>query len=70
MARRAAWVMSEADTLGLLNDIDDRLALRGLDQRQVDALVRLRAILEEDVARSARPETLGPAKADASRAAA
>jgi hypothetical protein len=42
--------MSEADTFDLLNAIDERLATRALDQRHRDVLVRLRAILEDDIA--------------------
>lgn len=49
MVHRAAWVMSEEDIFGTLNVIEDRLTQPGLDQRQVDMLVRLRAMLEEDV---------------------
>ena len=49
MPKKAAWVMSESDTFELLNAIDHRLATARLDQQQHDALVRLRALLEEDL---------------------
>lgn len=47
---RQPWVMSEADTLDLLNAIDERLATRAIHQRQRDVLVRLRTVLEDDIA--------------------
>ncbi len=46
---RAGWVMSESDTFDLLNAIDDRLARARLDQQRFDTLVRLRALLEDDL---------------------
>jgi hypothetical protein len=48
--RHQSWVMSEADTFDLLNAIDERLATHALDQRHRDVLLRLRAILEDDIA--------------------
>ncbi|MBP1180930.1 hypothetical protein [Methylobacterium sp. PvR107] len=48
--RRQPWVMSEADTFDLLNAIDERLATPALHQHQRDVLVRLRTILEDDIA--------------------
>lgn len=50
MSRMKPWVMSESDAFDLLNAIDERLAARSLDQHHHDVLVRLREMLEEDIA--------------------
>ena len=49
MRKMTAWAMSESDTFQLLNAIDERLAIAGLDQQQHDVIVRLRALLEKDL---------------------
>ncbi|MGH1589010.1 hypothetical protein ACRBEV_12405 [Methylobacterium phyllosphaerae] len=49
MQRGNPWVMSEADTIDFLNAIDTRLAARNLDRRHHDVVIRLRAMLEEDM---------------------
>lgn len=58
MPSKTAWIMSEADTFELLNAIDNRLASSWLDQRHHDALVRLRAVLEEDLDSYRRQDAL------------
>jgi hypothetical protein len=58
--------MSQADTFDFLNAIDTRLATRKLDQRHHDVLVRLRAMLEEDVITSDASAGL-PGGAEAAR---
>lgn len=55
---RAGWVMSESDTFDLLNAIDERLAKARLDQQRFDTLVRLRALLEDDLSGYAEPQAL------------
>lgn len=50
--------MSESDTFDLLNAIDDRLARARLDQHRSDTLVRLRALLEDDLSAYAGPHAL------------
>lgn len=49
MQRGSPWVMAEADTFEFLNAIDTRLTARNLDQRHHDVLIRLRAMLGEDI---------------------
>ncbi|WP_147027700.1 hypothetical protein [Methylobacterium oxalidis] len=52
MPMKPAWVMCESDAFDLLNAIDERLATARLDQQQHDVLVRLQALLEDDLGAS------------------
>ena len=53
----SAWDMPTGEAQSLLDLLNERLATRLLEVRQHDALVRLRAILEEDLTHSPRDGT-------------
>ncbi len=43
------WIMSEADMLSMLRMIDEKIRLPETDVRHHDVLIRLRAIVENDL---------------------
>lgn len=43
------WIMPEADIASMLTLIDERIRSREIDMQRRDALIRLRAILEDDL---------------------
>jgi hypothetical protein len=47
--RTRGWVMPEADILSLLRLIDERVSSPKIEVRHRDALIRLRATLEDDL---------------------
>ena len=63
MRRRKAWQVPEADAISLLQHIEEKIRASGIDARDRDVLIRLRSIIEADLAETAgaKPPTIaGP----------
>ncbi|MPR13300.1 hypothetical protein [Microvirga tunisiensis] len=60
--RTRGWIMPEADVLAMLRLIDERIRSSQIEVRHRDVLIRLRAILENDLNghRIGKPSTPRP----------
>jgi len=59
MSKRQAWIMPEDDARSMLRQIEDRIRSSEIEVEHRDVLIRLRSIIEDDLAAGAvlRPST-------------
>ena len=54
MRRQRAWVMPDEDARSLLRQIEERIRSSEIDVQHRDVLIRLRSLIEEDLASASR----------------
>ena len=52
MLKLRGWIMPDEEARNLIGFVDEKLHSSGLDQRHHDALVKLRSVLEDDLAQA------------------
>ena len=54
MRRQRAWVMPDEDARSLLQQIEERIRSSEIEVQHRDVLIRLRSLIEEDLASASR----------------
>ena len=63
MRNRKGWIMLEQDARSMLRLIQERITSGNIEVAQRDALIRLRSMIEDDVAELAQSSDASPSTA-------